>query len=171
MKMRFRKTLLISLLMLSAGCGYQFVGGGKVPGGVRAVSIAVLENRSAQTGLETTMTNDLIYEFTRAGAVAVTSPQAADAMLSGVIQSLYITAIAHTGTTTTTEQRVVVTIDLKLTATSDGAVLWERKGLSGEEAFAVGSTKSATNANQSAALDKLSKKMAENVYNNMTADF
>ncbi|MFH1985689.1 MAG: LptE family protein [Pseudomonadota bacterium] len=169
--MRCNTFVTLFMILLFAGCGYQFAGGGKVPGGVRAVSIAVFENRTGQTGLETIFTNDLIYEFTRADSVNVTTPQAADAVLSGVIQRLYITAIAHTGTTTTTEQRAIVTIDLKLTATSDGAVLWERKGLSGEEAFSVGSTKSATNANQRAALEALFKKMAESSYNTMTADF
>lgn len=162
--------LILSLLLLT-GCGYRFVGGGHVPGGVKAVSITILENRTAQTGLEMMLTNDIIYEFTRAGAVSVNPTQTADAVVSGIIQSLAIVPIAHTGTTTTTQQRAVVMMDLKMTATADKTILWQRKGVSEEASFDVGATKSATNANLRTALEVLSRKLAERVYIDMTADF
>ena len=164
-------SFIIILMLLPTGCGYRFAGGGSVPGGVKAVSITIFENRTAQTGLETMLTNDLIYEFTRAGAVTVRPTHTADAVVSGTIQRLQIVPIAHTGTTTTIQQRAVVATDIKMTATADNATIWERKGLSEEASFDVGATKSATNANLRGALEMISKKLAERVYTDMTADF
>ena len=159
------------MTVLSTACGYRFSGGGALPGGVSTIGIEILKNRTAETGLETRMTDDLLFEFTRAASVKVVSVESAEAVLSGTIQRLITTPIAYTGTTTTTQQRAVLTVDLVLTATVDGTVLWSQKGITDEEAFDVGSSKTATNANLRAALEVLSQKMAERIFLLMTADF
>ena len=49
----------------TTACGYRFAGTGNLPAGVESIFIEVLENRTAETGIENTFTNELIYEFTR----------------------------------------------------------------------------------------------------------
>ena len=56
------KKMLWALLFFGAvltACGYRFTGGGDLPENVRKISVAVFENRTQETGLETVVTNDL----------------------------------------------------------------------------------------------------------------
>ncbi len=169
--MRYTLLSLIFLIILSTACGYRFSGGGALPGGVSTIGIEILKNRTAETGLETTMTDDLLFEFTRAALVKVVSVESADAVLSGTIQRLVTSPIAYTGTSTTTQQRAILTVDLVLISAADGNVMWEQKGITDEEAFDVGSSKTATSANLQSALEILSQKMAERIFLLITADF
>jgi len=156
--------------MFLSACGYRFAGSGSFPAGIRSVCIPVLENRTSETGAENIFTNDLIYEVTRAKKVILTSRDKADALLSGVIKSMSIETISHTGTYSSLERRVKVTVDLKLTG-ADGRVIWSAKGVSANKAYDVMPDKLATEQSRRDAISALSKRLAEKVYNRITAGF
>jgi hypothetical protein len=59
---------------------------------------------------------------------------------------------------------------LKLTG-PDGRVIWSARGVSANEAYDVMSDKLATEQNRRDAISVLSKRLAEKVYNRITADF
>lgn len=162
--------IVFVLLMFSSACGYRFAGSGSFPAGIKSVRISILENRTSETGMENIITNDLIYEVTRDKKVALTSMDKADALLSGVIRSMSIETISRTGTHSSLERRVTVTVDLKLTG-PDGRVIWSARGVSANEAYDVMSDKPATEQNRRDAISVLSKRLAEKVYNRITADF
>ena len=162
--------IVFALLMFSSACGYRFAGSGSFPAGIKSVRISILENRTSETGMENIITNDLIYEVTRDKKVALTSMDKADALLSGVIKSMSIETISRTGTHSSLERRVTVTVDLKLTG-PDGRVIWSARGVSANEAYDVMSDKLATEQNRRDAISVLSKRLAEKVYNRITADF
>ncbi len=160
--------ILWFLAFLSA-CGYRFAGGGTLPSGIKSVCVTILENRTSEIGVENTFTNDLIYEFTRNGKIA--SIDKADALLSGVIRSMSIETISHSGAHTSIERRVTITLDLKLTD-KDGRIIWSAKGVSGNEAYdVVSDNKLSTEQNRSKAISTLSTRLAEKVYNSLTEDF
>ena len=159
--------ILCFLAFLSA-CGYRFAGGGSLPSGIKSVCVTMLANRTSETGVENTFTNDLIYEFTRNGKIA--SIDKADALLSGVIRSMSIETISHRGAHTSSERRVTFTLDLKLTD-NEGRIIWSAKGVSGNEAYDVESDKLSTEQNRSKAISTLSTRLAEKVYNSLTEDF
>lgn len=158
--------ILCFLAFLSA-CGYKFAGGGTLPSGINSVCVTILENRTSEIGVENTFTNDLIYEFTRNGKFA--SIDKADALLSGVVKSMSIETISHSGAQTSLERRVKFTLDLKLTD-QNGRILWS-KGISDNEAYDVVSDKLSTEQNRHNAISTLSTRLAEKVYNSLTADF
>lgn len=151
-------------------CGYRFSGGGDLPRGIRAVYVQMFDNRTAETGLENTITNDLIYELTRSGKVTVTDRERADAVLSGVIRALYIVTVARKSENAALERRVTVSVDLKLTD-SDGKVVWSTKGFSANETYEVADAKLTTEKNKTDAIVALSKRLAERAFNRMTEDF
>ena len=159
--------ILWFLAFLSA-CGYRFAGGGTLPSGIKSVCVTILENRTSEIGVENTFTNDLIYEFTRNGKFA--GIDKADALLSGVVKSMSIETISHSGAHTSIERRVRFTLDLKLTD-NDGRVIWSAKGVSDNEAYDVASDKLTTEQNRSKAISTLSERLAEKVYNSLTEDF
>jgi len=161
---------IILLGWLFSACGYQFSGGGSLPSGITSISIEMFRNRTAETGVETIITNDLIYEFSRHEQVVVTGSNKADAILTGVVQSISERTISHTGEYTSNERRVEVNVDLKLTNRS-GEVIWSRKSVSEDEAYAVMSEKQSTERRKREAIKTLSKRLAETIFNNLTADF
>ena len=160
--------VLCLLSLFFSACGYRFTGGGSLPAGVKSIYIAMLENRTSETGAENIFTNDLIYEFTKNSAVA--SKDRADAYLSGTIKSMNIETISHRGTHTSLERRVKIALDLKLTDT-DGKVIWVAKDISENEEYDVMSDKLATEQKRRDAISALSKRLAEKVYNRLTEDF
>jgi outer membrane lipopolysaccharide assembly protein LptE/RlpB len=161
---------IILLGPLFSACGYQFSGGGSLPSGVTSVSIEMFKNRTAETGVETIITNDLIYEFTRHEQVIVTGSDKADAILTGVVQSISERTISHTGKYTSDERRVEVNVDLKLTNRSE-EVIWSRKSVSDDEAYKVMPGKQSTELRKREAIKTLSKRLAEDIFNRLTADF
>jgi outer membrane lipopolysaccharide assembly protein LptE/RlpB len=161
---------IILLGSLLSACGYRFAGGGSLPSGITSVSVEMFQNRTGETGVETIITNDLIYEFNRHEQVVVTGSDKADAILTGVVQSISETTISHTGEYTSDERRVVLNVDLQLTNKS-GGVIWSAKGLSENEAYKVMPGKSSTERSKRIAIQRLSKRLAENIFNRLTADF
>ena len=161
--------VLFAWIFLSA-CGYRFSGSGDLPSGVQTVFIEVLKNRTMETGYENTVTNDLIYEFTRNGRVVQKSRDRSDAFLSGVIESAHIRTISRQGQLDPLERRVQITISLKLTD-GDDRVIWSRSAISDSEAYDVGANNQITELNKRRALETLSRRLAETAYNRLTDDF
>jgi len=167
-----QKTLMLMacLVLLLPACGYRFAGGGSLPGGAESISVLMPENRTAESGIQAQLNSDIVYEFTRRESARIAPPETADAILSGVITTVQDTDIAHTGTSTASQRRVTLTIDMKLES-KNGAVLWRRPGLSDYEAYDVAANRSGTDLNRRAAIEKVSKCLAEAVYKSITDNF
>ena len=161
---------LILLGSFLSACGYRFAGGGSLPSGITSISVEMFENRTGETGVENIITNELIYEFTRHEQVVVTGSDTADAILTGVVQSISERAISHTGEYTSNERRVELKLDLQLTDRT-GGIIRSAKAISGNEAYKVSSTKQGTELNKKVAIKTLSKRLAENIFNRLTVDF
>jgi outer membrane lipopolysaccharide assembly protein LptE/RlpB len=156
-------------IALISGCGYRFSGGGSLPKDVKQVFVAMLENRTEETGIESILTNDLIYEFSRSGTFASGKNQA-DAHLTGVIDSITKGTISRIGINTSQERRVSLLISFRLTG-KDGALLWSARGMSENETYIVETDRETTDRNRRVAIESLSKRMAEKVYQRLTDNF
>lgn len=166
-----RVSLALAVLVVLAGCGYHPKGMGlTAPAGVHTIAVTVLENRTAESGIETRLTSDLAYEFTRSKIVKVVDKDKADAVLSGIVLALREDTVSHTASYESDERRVTITLDLALKG-ADGKVIWSRRALSDREAFKVSSDKLATEGNRRAAIDVISKRLAEKVHNAIFQDF
>ena len=173
MKNQALLTLAIAIFLAGTfGCGYQFAGSGSYPSGVERIFISILENRTAETGVETTFTNDLIYEFTRNRKESLAQDRsAADAILTGTIVNLAVNNIARTSVSTAVERRVTGILNLQL-KTPEGRLLWASGNLVENQAYAVVvGNKTATDQNKSEAIALVSQKLAESAFNRLTDDF
>jgi len=166
--LRLCTAVLVAALI--AGCGYQFAGGGAFPYGIQTIAVEVLNNRTSEVGLENTVTDDLIFELTRSGQVKVTEPENADAVLKGSIEKLAIRSVSRSGILTSKAERVFMFVDLQLVG-ADGRVLWRGSGIEEDEAYQVADDKLATEASRRRAIQDLSRRLAQKVYNRITADF
>ena len=163
-----RRRIIPLLCLFFLACGYRFPGGGNLPTGVNKVFIEIFENRTNETGLENIITRDLIYEFTR--NKKWTTRDKADAVLSGVCESMRIETIARKDVLTGEERRVIITVALRLTDL-DGGVVWSEKGMSGNEAYDVSANKQETDLNRRFAITLISTRLAQRVYSRLTDDF
>jgi outer membrane lipopolysaccharide assembly protein LptE/RlpB len=156
-------------VMVVAGCGYRFSGGGALPRDVKQVFVAMLENRTEETGIESILSNDLIYEFSRSGTFAKGKDQA-DAQLTGVIDAVTKGTISRISVNTSQERRVSLIISFRLTG-KDGELIWSARRMSENEVYFVEKDKETTEHNRRLAIQRLSKRLAEKVYQRLTDNF
>jgi outer membrane lipopolysaccharide assembly protein LptE/RlpB len=157
---------------LLMGCGYHFSGSGKFPTGVSRVFITMLKNRSSVTGVQSTFTNDLIYEFTRNRAESIAKDRSsADSILTGTIVRLSTEDISRSSISKAVERRVTGTLILNLEA-PDGRIFWSSGSIVERQAYTVvAGNKTATEQNKSDAIAELSKKLAESAFDRLTDNF
>ena len=153
-----------------SACGYRFVGGGSFPSGIRAVFVEVFENRTAETGVENILTNELIYEISRDTNTYLAGKNGAEGILSGSITSISTETVSWRGQNTAVERRLTARINIKLTDPA-GKVVWSREGVSGTETYPVDEDKQATEENKREAIALLFNRLAEGIYNQLTSDF
>jgi outer membrane lipopolysaccharide assembly protein LptE/RlpB len=172
MKNGWKRRAAVVLMLLLAACGYQFAGGGDFPAGVSRVFIPMLENRSAETGAESILTNDLIYEFTRSRKESLAQERSlADGILTGTIVSLSVENIARSTVSTAVERRVTGILSLRLES-PDGRILWASGNIVERQSYSVvDGSKTATDQKKSDAIAVVSKKLAESAFNRLTDDF
>lgn len=156
-------------LTLLAGCGYQLSGRGRLPGGADTIGIRMLANRTALSGLEATVTNALVDEFTRRRENFVVAPDRAEAVLSGTIVSLSTTTVARSSTLTAVERRMYITVALVLKNRS-GAVLWSHS-ITANQIYSVDASLTETDSNLRMAAAKVSQRLAEYAYERLTNRF
>ena len=108
---------LLVLCLVWTACGYRFAGqGGAFPEDVKHIYVEMLANNTSQTGLENTITNQIIFEFTRRNKAALASSlERADALLSGVVTSKTVQTVAPRGKDAAAQRRVTLSLNLKLT--------------------------------------------------------
>ncbi len=157
-------------LSLSA-CGYHFRGGGELPGGVKTVYIKQFQNRTSDVAIETQFTNDLVDEFllNRKEAV-VKDPKDADAVIQAVIRSSRTQTISRGANLQTQQRRLIIAVDVSV-FDKTGKRVWFAKGITANQQYDVTPLKQDTLANRRQALEDLSRKMAERIYDRLTENF
>ncbi len=162
--------LLLAACIAFQGCGYRLPGNGELPGHIKRVCIKAFQNQTGEAGFESLITNDIIYEFTRAGFTIPADCSHAGAVLTGTIQSAQSTTVSSLTSYTTAERRITIVVDVRLVSAS-GKILQSMNGLSDYQDYPISSTKTQTEENKKSAAAILFKRMAERIYYHVTADF
>ena len=162
--------LLIGLLPVLWGCSYRFSGTGSLPSGVTRIYVSVIENKTSEAGIEKYITDDLINEFILRRKDVLSRQEEAEGILSGSIDSIQDTTIAHSSQSKSTQRRVILGITLKL-VDQKGRIIWAVNGINANQAYNVTDDKTLTEQNKKTAIQILSKRLAEKVYNRLTDDF
>jgi hypothetical protein len=163
-------TVVSLLLVLAvAGCGYRFGGYRQGQTGIQSLNIPPFRNETRQVGIEALFTNDLVYEVGRGGRIDLVDPQAADAVVKGVIKDLRTNTIARQSLNTSLERRVYVTVEL-VVQDRKGRSLW-RYEVNDDEAYFVQADKVSTEARLHGALAVISRRIAEKFHYRFTQAF
>ncbi|MFZ5568826.1 MAG: LPS assembly lipoprotein LptE [Thermodesulfobacteriota bacterium] len=158
---------MLLLVVIPTACGYRFMEGGSLPGGLRRITVRMFSNRTAETGLEQVFTNAVIYEFTRSHIAELVEEERAEAVLSGSIQSLQVTTASRVSVQTTTEMRISVYGQAKLTNAA-GKTVWEGNGISVQETYLLAGD---VEVNKREKLKAVARRFAEKVFQQLTMDF
>ena len=165
------KWTIILIWVLLSGCGYRFAGSGSFPTGVETIFIEDLVNRTADTGIESIVTNQIIFEFTRRNKNCLApNKDIANAVMSGVITRETIRTVSSVSEDTANERRVTLWVNLKVVK-PNGKVVWVGENLSDNETYKVTEDKLQTERFRKEAIGVLSGRMAERVYGRLTDDF
>jgi hypothetical protein len=164
--------LLIGLLPVLWSCSYpyQFSGSGSLPSGITRLYVSVIENRTSEAGIEKYITDGLINEFIQRRKDVLSRQEEAEGILSGRIDNIQDTSIAHSSQSKSTQSRVILGLTLKL-VDQKGKIIWAANGINANQAYNVTNDKTLTEQNKKNAIQILSKRLAEKVYNRMTDDF
>ncbi|RPJ72569.1 MAG: hypothetical protein EHM15_08950 [Desulfobacteraceae bacterium] len=167
------KTLLAAcgLLLALGGCGYRFQSAGTIPAGLEPIFIDVFQNRTNEAGLETTVTNAVVVEFTQRNRAALaTTAAGASVIMKGVIRSLQVQTISSRGRDVSGERRVTLTLEVQLVQ-PDGKVAWAVKNLTDNETFRVTNDNFVNSDLQRAASAIVATRLAERIYSRLIDEF
>jgi outer membrane lipopolysaccharide assembly protein LptE/RlpB len=160
----------VTLALFVCACGYRFPGAGALPGGIQKIYIPLFSNRTNEVGIENIVTDDLTNEFILQRKEALTDDKQADGVLSGTIVSVLTRTISQTGEGASVEREVVVKVELKLTD-KNGRLVWITRWLSAREPYTVGDNNIETDRRRRDAIETLSTRLAQKIYNRLTEDF
>ncbi|MBN2225472.1 MAG: LptE family protein [Deltaproteobacteria bacterium] len=150
-------TLLIILSL--TGCGYTFVNVKKQLGpDIKKVYIPAFENQTDEPSLGVIMTNALVREFMKSGALVPAKKESADAELIGTIKSVdYFNRIYNEE-----DRAVLVTITVHAGAklVKGGDVVWEVSDLAYTEDYRIGTGAGILDSYKEIALEDLAQKLA-----------
>ena len=170
-KNKYTILLLIVLLSVLWGCSYRFSGTGSLPSGITRIYVSVIENRTSYSGIEKYITDGLINELIMRKKDVLSRQDEAEGILTGSIDSIQDTPIAHRSQSITTQRRVVLGIALKL-VDQKGQTIWAVNGINANQSYNISNTdQTLTDQNKNNAIKILSKRLAEKVYNRLTDDF
>ena len=162
---------LICLVAVLNACGYRFAGSGSLPGGIQRLYIPTLENRSADTGVETLVTNALVEEISRHLKRLAATAESADGTLMGTVTRIATTTVSRSGEQTAAERRVAIQVRLRL---EDGEAREIRRidQLSADSVYdVIDGDDTATEANRQEAIGEAAQELAERAYQKLTEDF
>jgi len=161
-----------AVVLLMAGCGYHFAGtGGQAPGNINSIAVDVLDNRTAQVGIEAIFTNAILTEFIRWKRLPVKPHNEAEGILGGSISRISTQDVAHSGPEKTLETRVTITLALTLKRTETNEILWENPSLSYYEEYFETGDALLTDRLRREAIREIAQFLAEKIYNDIFEAF
>lgn len=170
-----KRALLVICLMTAlaaSACGYGFRGRiNNLPSDLRTISIPVFVNNTGEVRIESIFTDEVIFQFTRSQQLRVVNQGQADCVLRGRINRVDIEDVAYTAQETSSQRRITITVDAKLTRSSDGSVLWHDPELRQRRTYNVGSNPQSNETNKAAAISALARQMAETLHDRVFENF
>ena len=168
--------LLLLLVLLLAGCGYQFRADG-APVGIQIESVAIplFSSTSSEIGFEADFTRVIRNEFISYARVPLVPEERADKVIVGRIydirtdpltyKSTEFTVSGETETYQVTRSRNLrVNLDVRLVDKRQGKVIWQDRNMTETVSFAVDPDPLVTQYNQKVALERIASRMAKKIY-------
>jgi hypothetical protein len=159
---------VIILFTNCVGCGYHFRATGE-PIGIKynGLAIPLMTSTSSTVGFEADFTKIIRQEFITHARVSFVPKERAQAVIIGRIFDIRTEPLSyHTQNTyqVTRSRRLRVKLDVSLTDTVTGKVIWHEGAMVEEASFIVGEDPLQNRYNQQQALESIARAMAKRIY-------
>ena len=118
---------LCTFVFLSAGCGYQFSGGGTLPQGVQKISLAEIDNETLEVGTEKQLQWALEQEFRKRGNTIV--DEGGEGILNVTMRQIDLRPLSFDSQDQVLEYVLVLLLDVQLTHRETGQLLWQENNM------------------------------------------
>jgi hypothetical protein len=127
----------VLFFLFGIGCGYQFSGKGPAfPEDVRTVFVEPFINKTREVGIEFEITSALRSELYRRDQLQVVDrPEAADAVLSGVVRSVVARVVAVNRKDEVLQYELALVADVSFRRRNPDEILWRTQGSTFTELF------------------------------------
>jgi hypothetical protein len=176
-KKRFRRWcgragFILPAVLLLAGCGYHFAGGGDaIDPAIRTIFVETFVNRTSEPRADNFFMSAFANQFVQRGRFRLVSSRAeADAICRGTVLNLQSSSLSYRTANMAAEERLTVTLSIALEENKSGRVIWASENFVGTGDYAVAAA-GATEANRRNALIKLAADTAERAYRLMMSGF
>jgi len=167
---------LLILWGVCTGCGYSFRATGE-PLGIKLESLAIpmIESTSSEIGFEAAFTRIVRNKFIAQGKVPLVSVEKAQAVLTGRVYRIWTEPISYetmqqtvNGVVTTFDvtrsRRLRITLDMRLTDSRTGKVIWHEKAMQEKAIFAVSEDPLETQYNQRLAVEFIARQFSDRIF-------
>lgn len=134
-----RRALLLVLAMACSACGYALAGrGNTLPPEIRVIAIPNFVNHSTTPEVDRTLTEAVRTEFLGKGSKYTIQPETAgaDAVLTVVINGVFLRPIAFNAQNQVTRQSVIIAASVEF-KDKDGKVIWANPGFQATDEYEV----------------------------------
>lgn len=145
-----RRLILVSTIVLLAGCGYSLRGG--LPGHIQTVAVPIFVNKTQEPAVEDLLTRAVVDAFVTSGRLKVVRREEADSILEGEIVGYRVDSLSFDPRANVREYRLTVTLNLQFRDVKQNAMLWRQEGLQEKADFRVPGQVSATLSREESAL-------------------
>src|SRR5262245_3198342 len=143
----------LTVALGSGGCGYSLRT--SLPPGIKSVHVPVLENKTAEPGIEDFITQALTQAVVQSARVRIArNTQDADATLSGSIVEYRLAALSFDRSANVTSYRLVIGLALTLKDLKQDKVIWKQDRIEERADFLVAGQVSQTLAREEQAVQK-----------------
>jgi hypothetical protein len=126
----------LALAIVSGGCGYSLRT--SLPPGIKVVHVPVLENKTAEPGIEDFITQALTQAVVQSARVRIArNAQEADATLSGSIVEYRLAALSFDRSANVTSYRLVIGLALTFKDLKQDKILWKQDRIEERADFLV----------------------------------
>jgi hypothetical protein len=160
------------LVLLLAGCGYRFTGGGEsIHPAIRTVFVDVFTNRTSEAYADTIFRTAFISRFVQDGRFKLAGSRAeADAICRGTIRMLQVSPLAYKTGNLSAEDRLTIVMEISFEERESGRRIWSDSAFTGTGDYPV-TTVGVTETSRKNALIRLANDTAERAYRLIMSGF
>jgi outer membrane lipopolysaccharide assembly protein LptE/RlpB len=170
--------LVLSLSCILSGCSYHLASEEQTPSltAGKTIAIPMWQSKSYRPNLEAVLTGSLVDEFALRSGGMVVAEDAAELLLTGTIVTYATTPLSYTSADQVREYRATMTVDATLTEKRTQKILWKGT-LSASQDYPANINLAQQNRislqqdSEEAALQEISRKIAQQLFQKMSENF
>lgn len=170
---RFQHLVLFLMVVSLVGCGYALVGrGSNLPAEVRRVQLMPLENATPRAQVDQILTRALSTELVNRHRFEVlSSPEGADAVLTGKVTSFTLSPVTFDDQGRATEYEIAIVVGVEFKQVAPETLLYKNDSYLFRSSYEVKASELGFQDRETAAIEATAKDFAESLVTDLLEGF